>query len=72
MHEMPKDVLRPTDELPVEPDAQPDEPAVPAEATDHVLADWKAAEPDAFRPAGVELTDDEVPLDREDDIRRGL
>lgn len=67
MHEEP----RTTDELPVNPDEHPDEPVVPTK-DDHVLADWKAADPDAFRPAGVER-DDEVPLDPEDDdVRRGL
>lgn len=60
------DEPRTTDELPVDPDAQPDEPVIP-EKEDHVLADWKAADPDAFRPAGVEHTDDEVPLDPEDE-----
>lgn len=68
MHEEP----RTTDELPVNPDEQPDEPVIPPK-DDHVLADWKAADPDAFRPAGVERADDEVPLDPEDDdVRRGM
>ncbi len=68
MHEEP----RTTDDLPVFLDEQPDEPIVPAK-DDHVLADWKAADPDAFRPAGVERGDDEVPFDPEhDDVRRGL
>lgn len=59
MHDEP----RTTDELPVNPDEQPDEPIIPPKAKDHVLAGWRAADPDAFRPAGVEHADDDLPLD---------
>lgn len=69
MHDEP----RTTDQLPVNPDEQPDEPVIPHPKEDHVLAPWKAADPDAFRPAGVERDDDDLPLDPEDDTeRRGL
>lgn len=68
MHDEP----RTTDELPVNPDEQPDDLVVPVK-DDHVLADWKAADPDAFRPAGVARGDDEAPLNPEDDdVRRSL
>jgi hypothetical protein len=71
-HDPQRDTLRPTDDLPAEPDALPSEPEV-LEHDDHVLADWKAADPDAFRPAGVDRADDELPLDPEDDdVRRGF
>lgn len=64
-----RDEPRTTDELPVEPDAVPDEPVIP-EKEDHVLADWKAADPDAFRPAGVERDDDDLPLDPDEGTDR--
>jgi len=52
-----------TDEIPVDPAEQPDEPVIPPSEKDRPLAGWKAAEPDAFRPAGVELDDNDLPLD---------
>ena len=69
MHDEP----RTTDQLPVNPAEQPDEPVIPPKAKDHVLAGWRAADPDAFRPAGVEHGDDDLPIDPEDeDFRHRL
>ncbi len=60
---------RTTDEMPVVPDEQPDEPIVPA-TRNHVLAHWKAADPDAFRPSRIERDDDDLPLDLDDEAER--
>lgn len=65
-----QDEPRTTDQLPVDSDEQPDEPVAPRPKEDHVLADWKAADPDAFRPAGVERDDDDLPLDLDDEAKR--
>jgi len=70
MHIQDQDEPRTTDELPVVPDELPDEPVLPPAEKDHPLAGWKAAEPDAFRPAGVEQGDDELPLDLDEQTDR--